>query len=128
MRELEFRAWDKDKNRYPRLWTVEFGHDGIDDMLAITETNGSVTISKNFVLEQYTGRKDKHGVKTYESDIVNASIYSDEKPQKLIVQWLGSGFVIEYEDSESDLVLISEFVGSLEVIGNVHKNPELLET
>ena len=68
MRDIKFRAWDKKKKRYAKLWTVEFGHDGIDDMLAITEEDGSVTISEEFILEEYIGLKDKKSDKDVYND------------------------------------------------------------
>ncbi len=49
---------------------------------------------------------------------MKASIYSDEEPQILQVHYRKGGYVINYVDSESDCVLVGEFVGTLELIGN----------
>lgn len=74
---------------------------------------------------QYIGEKDIKGVKIYFQDLVKAWIYGDEEPQVLEVLYEGCGFIINYEDSESDCVLVGNFVGQLEVIDNIHDNPEL---
>ena len=78
-------------------------------------------------VEQFTGLRDSKRTKEYpkgqmvfEGDKVKASIYGDEEPQLLEVQYREGGYVIDYEDSESDCVLVGWFVGNLEVIGNIH--------
>lgn len=65
----------------------------------------------SFSKEMY-GSKDK----MRGGDKVKAWIYSDEEPQELFVEWLSGAWGIEYKDSESDRVLIYDFVGSLEII------------
>jgi uncharacterized phage protein (TIGR01671 family) len=77
--------------------------------------------------QQYTGLRDKNGVRIFEGDIVAASIYRDEEPQVLEVEFRNGAFVIDYEDADSDVVNVGDFVGTLEIIGNIFENPELLE-
>ena len=73
-----------------------------------------------------TGLYVKSGKEVYEGDIVKASIYADEEPQILEVIFRDSSFLIDYEDSESDCVPVALFVGTLEIIGNIFDNPELI--
>ncbi len=72
---------------------------------------------------QSTGEVDCNKALIYDKDWVRASIYGYEEPQTLQVCWRRGGYVIDYEDSESDCVLLGEFVGSIELTDN----PELLQ-
>ena len=72
---------------------------------------------------QSTGECDCSKMEIFDKDWVEASIYGGEDPQILQVHWCKGGYVIDYEDSESDCVLIGEFVGRLKITGD----PELKE-
>ena len=84
-----------------------------------------ISLIEHGELLQYVGRKDKHGKKIYEGDIVN---WFDD---------LGNHnhpFVVEYDDAHFVLTLPGEkydwYLGEkkeLEVIGNIYENPELLQ-
>ena len=84
------------------------------------------SISKETV-GQFTGLRDKNGKEIYEGDVVRASIYCDEDAQVLEVKYRGTGFVIDYRDSEADYFMLSDFPGTVEVLGNIYENPELLK-
>ena len=140
MREIKFRAWDKIEMEMCEVDTLNWNMKTA--MLKREGVDAYGILNKNLILMQYTGLKDEKrteeypdGQPIYESDVVEASIYSDEKPQELTVQWRKGAFVIDYEDSEYDCVVIGEFVGSLEVIGNIHEkdltgnqNPDIVES
>lgn len=124
-RPIEFRAWDKKQENYNE-WH------GVNDTENI-ELNELIDLyqKREFVLEQFTGLLDKNGTKIFEGDIVEKS-YPESRPQRrsfvFAVEYkelfdnemgfsLGIGFDLHGEDSQE-----------LEVIGNIHQNPELLES
>jgi len=82
------------------------------------------------ILMQYTGLKDKNGKEIYEGDVVewvweNGNIYREVVKWKEIPTEETSCFGFEFSGD-----LISKYGGrdTVEIIGNIYENPELLET
>lgn len=119
MREIKFRAWSDDDNQ------MIYGLDSI-----VGEYDGykyNLNDLGELPIMQFTGLRDHKGREIYEGDIVKACIYNDETPQILTVKYEDCAFIIDYQDSESDVCNIGWFVGNVEVIGNIYENPKLLE-
>ena len=70
---------------------------------------------------QYTGLTDKNGKKIFEGDIVN--IEYDTKVENAVIEYHGVSF---YGATPADLWELNDYY-AIEVIGNIHDNPELLE-
>ncbi|RRA87677.1 YopX family protein [Streptococcus agalactiae] len=99
-----------DEFRCGRLETFHFVEDNLDD----------------YILMQSTGMLDKNGVEIFDGDIVKLryTISSDFKLFK-VNQFRGGSWRIDNRRRGSDLWLRNE---DCEVIGNIHENPELLES
>lgn len=135
MRELKFRAWDKKRKCYAKvIQTTNHGWKGYRDKTYIT--NGVMLFSKwvlsRFIIEQYTGLKDKNGKEIYEGDIIQEEIDLNsiltDGVFKYAVYWNKDGLFwgLEPIDLNSIHDELWETNQSVEVIGNIHENPELL--
>lgn len=74
---------------------------------------------------QYTGLKDKNGKKIFEGDIVR---YGDTVHKVVFEQRNGTAyFGLVYSSIETFPFDYYQDLKQIEVIGNIHENPELLE-
>lgn len=119
MRELKFRAWWKDTKRfldcdewYMTCSGAKYLHYAVmpykDD---------------NFIIEQFTGLKDKDGKEIYEGDIVD---YNDDCECIGVVKYDAPEFYLE-ADLEIHAKMFLKGAPHQKVIGNIHENSELLK-
>lgn len=103
----KFRVWNGKKMIDPKVTT-----------LFLTEIPGVfLPDAPSYILMQSTGLKDKNGVEIFEGDIVKGSDYSNPFRIQLVP---GDG-IPQYDP------LVGWGHTGVEVIGNIHQNPELLE-
>lgn len=140
--ELKFRVWDKVNNEYlifkenaPIGWRMPNGnYEKVfinaycdKDMIACSELNFCIG-SDNFIVEQYTGLKDKKGNEIYCGDIVECYIHGRDY-EKYVVEYDKYKFILKgfncskFDNPYDAFSEDAEF----EVIGNIHENTELLK-
>ena len=77
-------------------------------------------------VSEYTGLTDKNGNKIFEGDILDCKSDLYERC-KVIYNEFCSAFQLECADGFSDFFLCSINHKKMEIIGNIHDNPELLK-
>ena len=136
MREIKFRAWDK-----------EYGI--MDDNLNFPENNYAITpdgklvrfitggypvpdgkmqvmdLSNTHIPMQFTGLKDKNGTESFQHDLISHLDRNGEKPIEIV--WKDGSWQGQYVGTDFVFVLNQWEMDSSKVIGNIHQNPELME-
>lgn len=136
MRGIKFRIW----NGLVMVYEVTVGIHGIFYTNGIsTEDSASLDNTTMYPqstpLMQFTGLKDKNGKEIFEGDILKSKGATEPEEKGFLVKFdicrfrfLNINFLDVdseiYEIHTDDLGFISE---QLEIIGNIHENPELLK-
>ena len=119
MREIKFRAWDKQFKMMAPPINIFFNGEEFFFFKGI----GTRSVC-HFQLEimQYTGLKDKNDKEIYEGDIV----LTNEAGWSGAITWNNNycGFIIQ--DKHGGFSIEPQW-GECEVIGNIYENPELLK-
>ena len=123
MRELKVRAWYKPYKQMCQVESLRFDENGVYRAVLIEESfhDRRIVEADEIVIEQYTGLKDKNGTEIYEGDILIDD--TGEPIEYWVVKFSDGGFVGECAGVAEALFELT----NLEVVGNIHKNPELVE-
>ena len=142
-REIKFRIWDKNKKIFlpleykyssdystppaaplidisGRLWNWSSQHWGMDNELAKNP--------EDYIIQQYTGLKDKNEKEIYEGDLVNVNFRRCGKFNcKIVYEGPSFEFYVIPEEELSFPMSIRDIPIEIEIIGNIFENPELLK-
>ena len=111
---------DRDGKEFIVSWIGYHCEEGIDSVNRYIECFGFEVDPET--VGQYTGLKDRNGVKIWEGDV----FHLDDPNILYVVAWQDAGFVGRQRGNRSSVGL-SYWAPYLEKVGNVHDNPELLE-
>lgn len=131
MREIKFRAWDGGQNKY---YTAE---EMAKDQLTLLPTGKFINVNSrdgrlsqvygNMIPEQFIGLSDKNGKEIYEGDILR-----DKDGHTGEVKYIPehAAFIIrEVNPHRYNSILCGngQMISTV-IIGNIHENPELMES
>ena len=129
MREIKFRAWDKQFNEMASIICLNIG-DYSEDHILKTKSRPYTYNQQfhNITLMQFTGLKDKNGKEIYEGDILKINGFYDGLYNTLEVRWIKNGFkCVGLINEKAVCETVYDYGFHEEIIGNIYENPELLE-
>lgn len=111
-REIKFRAWHIKTKKY-------FPLDGSDSF--------SVFEDDAFIVEQFTGLRDRDGIPIYEGDVLRVPGVATLRDVGPVISYRGA-FGVELEGKKVRPWYLCNFhEHDMEILGNIHENPELLK-
>ena len=118
MRELKFRTWYGGRFHYFHVRAGLYGPE------------------HDTPIDQYTGLKDKNGTEIWESDIVRHTSQNPRyKTTFFVVQYRPGAWIQwpiakdkQWEENRDPYECVEWDWYNVEVVGNIHENPELVES
>jgi uncharacterized phage protein (TIGR01671 family) len=142
MREIKFRAWNGMMmiESFDTDWFVLFNGQVCRDNYQEFESQAATVSFDDFVKEesedcilmQYTGLKDANGTEIYEGDVVRI-VWPTNMTDLYVVRWQNKsdahlGCYEFARPNGTGYTYTGSAGGHVEVIGNIHESPELLNT
>ena len=123
MREIKFRAWDG------KCYTTDFFITS-EGTVFKSHYDSKAEMVSGFIIEQFTGLHDKNGKEIYEGDKCKIK-FDISKVEDYIYNSLTEK---EIKSGEREFIVESPLFNNqpelncddIEVIGNIHENPELI--
>lgn len=126
MRDIKFRVWNGKSMITENVAYLGDGDFAIERDSIIWDFDFANHGEPDFIGMQYTGLKDKNGVEIYDGDTLRATPIRKGDFE----EWVGE---VLFNEDRISYYCGTEPLGAyesceLEVIGNIHQNPELLES
>ena len=135
MREIKFRVWDKaGQQMITEIWI-----DIENNWMVMSDNDALMCYGKmkkeEVIFMQFTGLKDESGKEIYEEDIVRFGDFEPgfvhighyiDKQSGPCGDHAGYGVYFDFGNVHPE-ILTAERSDDVEIIGNIHENPELLE-
>ena len=130
MREIKFRGKDF-KNNWLFGSLIQYRDSTQIGYLSYADSMTFVNVNKK-TIGQFTGLTDKNGVEIYEGDFLKRIITAGDGEKHIstdIVKFSGASFCTYAlsDKNDSGLYLVNWSGHEIEVVGNIHDNPELLQ-
>ena len=124
-REIKFRVWDKlwKEMSYIDLCDLAEGDDyWYDGETSVWEVmNDATNEQRRYVIQQYTGLKDKNGKEIYEGDVLNNTAVNF----KFIVKFENTKYILQKLEYPDDALDMNDYFHRIptmfEVIGNIYE-------
>ncbi len=124
MRDIKFRIWDGVKNEWLASSNKDalpyYGFALVGEVMTV-QSPPIWSLDEGNIVEQFTGLKDINGREIYEGDILIDD--TGEPIEYWVVKFSNGVFIGECAGVAESLFELA----NLEVVGNIHENPELME-